>query len=128
MLELQQNSDVTYRLYDYGRGRALHLDDGLAVARCGRYSEELFQRVNPNADAVLVDGDHFTLVHSHSDALQGRERLVLPIDGHAASQQEIAGPGECLLLRENQRLDSVDGRLLIAAAPQIETIHLQVAA
>lgn len=30
--EIQQNNDVTYRLYDYGRGRELHLEEGLAVA------------------------------------------------------------------------------------------------
>ena len=118
LLELQQNSDVTYRLYDYGRGRDLHLDDGIAVARCDRYPEQLFQRVNPATDAVLVDGPHFTLVHSHCDALQSRERLILPIDGYAAIGEEIARPGECLFLREHQRLDSVEGRLLVAATPQ----------
>ena len=32
LLEVQQNSDVTYRLYDYGRPRELHLEDGVAVA------------------------------------------------------------------------------------------------
>lgn len=32
VFEIQQNCDVTYRLYDYGRGRELHLDDGLAVS------------------------------------------------------------------------------------------------
>jgi mannose-6-phosphate isomerase len=31
--EIQQNSDITYRLYDYGRGRELHLDKGLAAAK-----------------------------------------------------------------------------------------------
>jgi mannose-6-phosphate isomerase len=30
--EIQQNSDITYRLYDYGRPRELHLDRGLAAA------------------------------------------------------------------------------------------------
>lgn len=32
LLEIQQNADITYRLYDYGRDRPLHLDDGLAAA------------------------------------------------------------------------------------------------
>src|SRR5689334_16105826 len=32
LCEIQQNSDVTYRLYDYDRGRELHLEKGLAVA------------------------------------------------------------------------------------------------
>jgi len=30
--EIQQHSDITYRLYDYGRGRELHLDKALQVA------------------------------------------------------------------------------------------------
>jgi mannose-6-phosphate isomerase len=30
--EIQQNSDITYRLYDYGRPRELHLDQGLKAA------------------------------------------------------------------------------------------------
>lgn len=128
LFELQQNSDVTYRLYDYGRGRDLHLDDGIAVAQCDRYPEQLFQRVNPATEAVLVDGPHFTLVHSHCDALQSRERLILPINGHAAIGEHIARPGECLFLREHQQLDSVEGRLFVAAAPKVETILLQVAA
>lgn len=33
LCEIQQNSDVTYRLYDYGRPRELHLEHGLAVSR-----------------------------------------------------------------------------------------------
>jgi mannose-6-phosphate isomerase len=33
MLETQQQSDTTYRLYDYGRPRELHLKEGLAVIK-----------------------------------------------------------------------------------------------
>jgi mannose-6-phosphate isomerase len=32
LCEIQQNSDLTYRLYDYGRPRELHLDKAVAVA------------------------------------------------------------------------------------------------
>lgn len=128
LLELQQNSDVTYRLYDYGRGRDLHLDDGIAVAQCNPYPDHLFQRVDPGIDAVLVDGPHFTLVHSLGDALQHRERLILPIDGFAEIGTDIARPGECLLLQEHQRLHAAEGRFLVAAAPSVEPIQLQVAA
>jgi len=35
LCEIQQYSDVTYRLYDYGRPRELHLDAALAVADLG---------------------------------------------------------------------------------------------
>ncbi len=33
MLETQQQSDTTYRLYDYGRPRPLHLEHGLASVK-----------------------------------------------------------------------------------------------
>jgi mannose-6-phosphate isomerase len=33
MVETQQNSDTTYRLYDYGRPRELHVKEGLAAMR-----------------------------------------------------------------------------------------------
>ncbi len=35
LCEIQQYSDITYRLYDYGRPRELHLDAALAVAELG---------------------------------------------------------------------------------------------
>ena len=33
IVETQQQSDTTYRLYDYGRPRELHLKEGLAVIK-----------------------------------------------------------------------------------------------
>jgi mannose-6-phosphate isomerase len=38
LCEVQQHSDVTYRLYDYGRGRELHLDHSLAVANLSEHA------------------------------------------------------------------------------------------
>ena len=35
LCEIQQWSDVTYRLFDYGRPRELHLDEGVRVSRLG---------------------------------------------------------------------------------------------
>ena len=40
LVETQQTSDITYRLYDYGRGRELHIAEGLAATKlqttCGQ--------------------------------------------------------------------------------------------
>ena len=33
LVETQQASDITYRLYDYGRGRELHIKDGMAAIK-----------------------------------------------------------------------------------------------
>jgi mannose-6-phosphate isomerase len=45
VLEIQQICDTTYRLYDYNRGRELHLDDAIAVldpcARPGKSETQL---------------------------------------------------------------------------------------
>lgn len=46
VIEVQQNLDLTYRLYDYGRPRPLHLEQALAVARR--------QPVGPQPDARLL--------------------------------------------------------------------------
>jgi mannose-6-phosphate isomerase len=38
--EIQENSDITYRLYDYGRPRELHLDHGAKVSKLGPHTED----------------------------------------------------------------------------------------
>jgi len=111
LLEFQQNSDVTYRLYDYGRPRELHLDDGLAVATAGPY----VPRAAPAAPA-LVAGPPFTLLklEGATDLLEDRRRWVLPVEGNAASGGETAGPGECLLVEAGAPLE-LDGLVLVGA-------------
>jgi len=37
LCEIQQVSDITYRLYDYGRARELHLDHGVAVSELNAF-------------------------------------------------------------------------------------------
>lgn len=34
LLEVQESSDITYRLYDWGRPRELHIEKGLEVTKC----------------------------------------------------------------------------------------------
>ncbi len=38
--EIQENSDITYRLYDYGRARELHLEHGVRVSQLGPHTAE----------------------------------------------------------------------------------------
>ena len=45
LLETQQTSDVTYRLYDYGRPRELHLEKGLKVIRTNTAAGKVAPRV-----------------------------------------------------------------------------------
>jgi mannose-6-phosphate isomerase len=114
LLEFQQNSDVTYRLYDYGRPRELHLDDGIAVARGEPYPNSLAQHLATAENRTLVDGPQFVLIHTDSDALEDRQRWVIPLDGSVRSDGEIAAPGDCLLVNAGDTVET-DGRMLIGA-------------
>ena len=115
LLEFQQNSDVTYRLYDYGRPRELHLDDGVAVARAEPYPDSLAQHVSTGGQSVLADGPAFTLIHTFGDALTDRERWVIPLEGELRENGETARAGDCLLVEAGQQLDAADAHVLIGA-------------
>jgi mannose-6-phosphate isomerase len=114
LLEFQQNSDVTYRLYDYGRPRELHLDDGVAVAKGQPYDPAL--KFHPTGELTLVDGPHFTLVRTTEDALRGRLRWSMPLGGAIQAGGDSAVAGECLLLQPADDLET-DGSALLIGAP-----------
>jgi len=60
LLETQQNSDTTYRLYDYGRPRELHIDRGLEamkeVTRAGKVKSR-----GGNGRVVLISSPSFVV-------------------------------------------------------------------
>lgn len=60
LVEAQQNVDVTYRIYDYGRPRELHLDDGVAVSKAGPYTLPA-RNVPLGSDIRLMSGKPFAL-------------------------------------------------------------------
>lgn len=54
LLEVQQNSDITYRVYDYNRGRELHLEKALEVANLKLKSNRLEGEVYANSDYKIT--------------------------------------------------------------------------
>ncbi|MCX7863425.1 MAG: class I mannose-6-phosphate isomerase [Novosphingobium sp.] len=99
LIEVQQNSDVTYRLYDYGRPRQLHLDEAIAVARGTRY-EGPRRWVPPRGSLNLVEGPVFRLDQVEGrpgdavvEAYAGRPFLIIPREGpvHIAGRDVVAG-------------------------------------
>ncbi|MBV1917243.1 MAG: class I mannose-6-phosphate isomerase [Sphingomonadaceae bacterium] len=103
LIEVQQNSDITYRLFDYGRPRELHLEEGIAVARGERFDPRLRKRVEASGSTTLVDGPLFRLdqVTATPDAriaerYQG-PLLVIPRDATALVAGEEVAPGKCAL-------------------------------
>jgi mannose-6-phosphate isomerase len=119
LLEVQQNSDVTYRLYDYGRPRELHLEDGVAVAKPGNYLEANARPTGGPVDTILIDGPLFSLIRTSSTehmppSLKDRRRWVIHLQG-------IAGPlgktsvGGCLFLEPGEELSMSEMAMALIA-------------
>lgn len=114
LLEFQQSSDVTYRLYDYGRPRELHLEDGIAVAQARPYPDALAQHLASDEQKMLVNGPHFVLAMSEHDVFEDRERWIMPLEGSVRAADQIATAGDCLLAASGERVEC-NGRMLIGA-------------
>ncbi len=59
LLEVQQSVDLTYRLFDYGRPRELHLEAGLAVSRFEPHYDSRDCHHDLATSRLLVDGPLF---------------------------------------------------------------------
>ena len=118
LLEVQQNSDVTYRLFDYGRPRELHLDDGIAVSKAEEYASFNVRPSSGPVDTVLVDSPYFSLIRASStdsipSTLTTRRRWVMPLQGRAESNDSSAIAGECLLLEPSIELTLADSAIVL---------------
>ena len=79
LLETQQNCDLTYRMYDYGRPRELHIEKSLEATRLVTRAGKIAPKVLADR-TVLIDVEYFRV-----------ERLM--VAGSRASET-LAGPGE----------------------------------
>ncbi|MBX9727423.1 MAG: class I mannose-6-phosphate isomerase [Sphingopyxis sp.] len=84
VLEVQQPSECTYRLYDYGRPRELHLDEAVAVASLGPAHDPRDRHVGQERGGLtLVDGPKFGLHHVRGQELPADlpegPLLILPL-------------------------------------------------
>jgi mannose-6-phosphate isomerase len=114
LIEIQQNLDLTYRLYDYGRPRELHLEEGVTVADPGPWTRP-FEPIHDGPRTILAAGHAFVLERwtTGGDALAAlpEASLLIPlapggtIDGEALeagtvwaaeSRVAIGGPADLL--------------------------------
>lgn len=124
LVEVQQNSDITYRLFDYGRPRELHLDEGVAVAKGEVYSAACRDSVHEDDSRTLVTGPFFRF--SQAAGLPGEDLhalhtgavLALPLAGAVEIGGERIGAGECGLTANLSDVDftPAERTLLVSAA------------
>ncbi len=100
VVEVQQNSDTTYRVYDYnrpgvdGRPRELHVAQSLACIDW----DDVEPGLVPRGDPLVVVDDHF-VVTSEQEVDPGQEcAFVCVLSGQASCQDRVFGPGDFFLL------------------------------
>jgi len=114
VMEIQQFVDLTYRLYDYGRPRELHLKEAEDVVHARPHSDPRDTNVNGES-RVLVDGPHFGVAWCVGappplpNAMHDIQ--LLPVDAAVDGVEA----GECALLDSEQAQDLTSGGSFVLA-------------
>jgi mannose-6-phosphate isomerase len=114
VLEIQQAVDLTYRLYDYGRPRELHLEEAADVVQPRPHEHPLDGRVGESS-RVLVAGPHFGVAWCVEQPpelpVDMRDIQLLPIDATVGG----LAPGNCALIGiDDARTLSSTGSFVLA--------------
>ena len=123
LIEVQQNVDLTYRLYDYGRPRELHLDEAMAVSYPRPYVAQAEPHVLSDGREIVADGPAFVLERwqgAASGALQaggGRPVWLVPIEGRGTVAGEPLEAGTAWLAEGEVDLRIESGSDLLVAYP-----------
>lgn len=125
LVEVQQNSDTTFRLFDYGRPRELHLERAMEVSHGTVYGEENRGTIE-GLGQTLINGPYFRLdrVTGQPDddtfASFASPLLALPLEGTLKAKDASArvSAGGCLVATELSALNFDDAvvTLLVRAA------------
>ncbi len=78
LLEVQQSSDITYRLYDYGRGRELHLEKGLKVIDYENSSKTIFKQSFKEFSCAFFKLKKITLDEQKPQSSVNLEKILNP--------------------------------------------------
>ncbi len=128
ILEVQQTSDITYRLFDYGRPRELHLERGLAVSKAETRAGKVAAENIPHGKRLIRE-QYFTV---ESYPMQAGETITL--DDAAGKPQcfvALRGDAEIIVGDVTTKLPSSSavivpasaGTVTIAAAGNVEVVR-----
>jgi mannose-6-phosphate isomerase len=108
IVETQQQSDTTYRLYDYGRPRELHLKDGLAAVKLSAASGKVVRPApvqvasGNNRRAALVAAPYFVVdmfemkdvqeLSTRDDSGKSSAQILLAVEGCGVVEAAGAEP------------------------------------
>jgi mannose-6-phosphate isomerase len=120
LIEVQQNIDLTYRLYDYGRPRALHLDQGIAVSSPLPF---IAPPAPPSAEpgrTILCEGGKFvverlTTCTTCTTRTLPKPSWLIPVTGGGAINGVRFTAGECWMADGDAKLNIDGGSELLLA-------------
>ena len=97
LIEVQQNVDLTYRLYDYGSDRELHLEKGIAVADPVPYVATFVPYEAAPGRMILSGGPKFVLerwsITGSGTIDAGQRAWLIPIKGSGTVDGGPLEPG-----------------------------------
>lgn len=122
LVEVQQNSETTYRLYDYGRSRELHLDQGIAVAEPVPFVPHPMPGKIAEGRTILVEGPKFVLERwgggtRNVTMPEGATGWLVALKGAGSADGVAFEAGECLTLTGAAKLEAEAGSDLLFAYP-----------
>jgi mannose-6-phosphate isomerase len=121
--EIQQRSDATFRMFDYGRRRELHIDSAVAVANTGPAAFAVVPKRVSNERTLLVSDPHFVLErinvapNSTWCLAAERETWLLVLTGGARVGSFDVGKGEAIFAQSDRVVihAGTDGMTCLAA-------------
>jgi mannose-6-phosphate isomerase len=121
LIEVQQNVDLTYRLYDYGRPRELHLEEGIAVARPAPYVAPFHPYNAAPGRQIVADGPAFVLERWTAAASGnldlGKAVWIVPISGGGSVGDEALEAGKVWLVEGAAQVAFEEGSDVLVAYP-----------
>lgn len=123
IVEIQQRSDITYRLFDYGRPRGLQVDSAVAVACLSPATAPAAAITMGEGRSAIAVTPFFVLEHldfadgSNWDLEVDRETWLLVLGGDIEIAGVRAGIGEAIYLEDERSMlvAGVRGAVLLAA-------------
>jgi len=130
LAEIQQRSDTTFRLFDYGRERELHEESAVAVSDAGPVQSQSGPRRLTAARTALITSRHFVIERidlpaSSNWALNSdREAWILAIEGRARIGLTNLSVGDALFVESDRAAIEVgaDGMRGLMAYPGPEPV------
>ncbi|PSO14693.1 class I mannose-6-phosphate isomerase [Bradyrhizobium sp. MOS003] len=107
LAEIQQRSDTTFRLFDFGRHRELHEDSVVAASEAGPPPTQPPPRRLTDARVVLVESSHFVFerIDLRANSLWGlqtdREAWILVIEGEGCIGRTNATAGNAIFIQSD---------------------------